>query len=364
MRFSLRYNNPPSILLSSKMLHMKFLWIAMFSIAVFVATSCNHPNEAVQKNNMDSLVGKDSTDPQINALSEKIKSTPKNPELYFLRSNIFLQHGNIPASFSDMSDAIALDSTNIKYYFAIADIYLKGGSADGAIDAFNHIIRTDPENTEALIKLSKVYFYQKDYKNSMQQLARVQELDKDNFETWFIRGLNFKETGDTSRAITSFQKSVQIKPDFYDGYMQLGLITGHKKNSPAAQYFDNAIRIDSTTAEAYYAKAMYYQEHGENEKAKSTYEALITVNPQFESSYFNLGYIYIKQDSIDKAYRMFDFAIKVKPAYAEAYYYRGLCAEEKGNKEQAISDFRQALTLKPGYELAQKELNTLTQSSK
>ena len=61
---------------------------------------------------------------------------------------------------------------------------------------------------------------------------------------------------------------------------------------------------------------------------------------------------------------MFDFAIKVKPAYAEAYFYRGLCSREKGNFDQAIADFRQALTLKPGYEAAQKELNTLNQSTK
>lgn len=343
---------------------MRFLLSALFFIVVMMIASCNHPDKAVEKDTMDSLASSDAMDPQIIALTQKIKADPNNAEQYFLRSNIFLQLGNIPASFHDMSSAIALDSANSKYYFAIADIYLKGGSADGAIDAFQHIIHTDGKNSEALIKLSKVYFYKKDYKNSMDQLAKVQELDKDNFETWFIRGLNFKEMGDTNRAITSFQKAVQIKPDFYDGYMQLGLITSNRKNSPAPQYFDNAIRIDSTTAEAHYAKAKFYQDHGENEKAKATYQRLIAVNPQFEASYFNLGYIYIKQDSIDKAYRMFDYAIKVEPAYAEAYYYRGLCSEEKGNEEQAIADFRQALTLKPDYEVAQKELNTLTQSSK
>ncbi len=343
---------------------MKPIVTALLCLFIFIEFSCIHSNDAVQKETIDSLAGKDTTDPQIRALTVKINAAPKDAELRFLRSNVFLQLGNISAAFRDMSAAISLDSANAKYFFAIADIYLKGGSADGAIDAFKQILRNDPENEEALIKLSKVYFYKKDYKASMEHLARVQELDKDNFETWFIRGLNFKEMGDTTRAITSFQKSVQAKPDFYDGYMQLGLLTGKNNSSPAPQYFDNAIRIDSTLAEAYYAKAMYYQEHGENEKAKATYQSLISVNAQFESAYFNLGYIYILQDSIDKAYRMFDFAIKVKPAYAEAYYYRGLCSREKGNADQAIADFRQSLTLRPGYEPAQKELNSLTQSSK
>jgi tetratricopeptide (TPR) repeat protein len=343
---------------------MRFLLITVFSIFFLVSFSCNRPDGSTEKEAIDSLASKDSSDPQIRALTEKIKADPANPEQFFLRSNVFQQLGNLPASFRDMSAAIALDSSNVKYYFAIADIYLKGGSADGAIDAFLQIIRKDPANTEALIKLSKVYFYKKDYQNSMLQLTRVQDIDQNNFEAWFIRGLNFKEMGDTGRAITAFQKSVQAKTDFYDGYMQLGLITSNKKNSMAAQYFDNAIRIDSTVTEAYYAKAMFYQDHGALEKAKATYQQLIRVNPQYEFSYFNLGYVYILQDSIDMAYRMFDFAIKVKPAYAEAYFYRGLCSREKGNFDQAIADFRQALTLKPGYEPAQKELNTLNQSTK
>ena len=169
--------------------------------------------------------------------------------------------------------------------------------------------------------------------------------------------------GDTSRAIASFQKAAQMKPDFYDAYMQLGLLTSKKPGSMAAQYFDNAIRIDSTSVEAYYDKAKFYQDHKNYEKAKDTYRELIAQNPQYDKAYFNLGFVYIEQDSIDIAYRMFVYAINVSPAYAEAYYYRGLCTLQKGNKEQASSDFRQALTLKPDYELAQKELNHLTQKS-
>jgi tetratricopeptide (TPR) repeat protein len=333
------------------------------AIGFLTATSCKHLPDSPGKNAMDSIAVKDSADPQVKALTEKIRRDPGNPEHYFIRSNVFLQLDNVAAAFSDMSKAIALDSTNLKYYFAIGDIYLKGGSADLAIDAFKTIIRLDPENEEVLIKLSKVYYYKKDYKNSMLQLSQVQELDKDNFETYFIRGMNFKEMGDTNRAFSSFQKAVQMKPEFYDGYMQLGLLTSKKSGLQAAQYFDNAIRIDSSNAEAYYGKAKFYQDHGQYAKAKDVYHELITKNPQYEQAYFNLGFIYIKQDSIDKAYRMFDYAIKVTPAYAEAYYYRGLCSLEKGNKEQAETDFRQAIALKPNYELAQKELNTLTAQS-
>jgi tetratricopeptide (TPR) repeat protein len=165
--------------------------------------------------------------------------------------------------------------------------------------------------------------------------------------------------GDTSKAIASFQKAVQVKQDFYDAYMQLGLLTSNKPGSLAPRYFDNAIRLDSFSAEAFYGKAKFYQDQKQYEKAKAIYHDLVAKDPQYEQAYFNIGFIYIQQDSIDKAYRMFDYAIKVAPTYPEAYYYRGLCSLVLGNKDQAESDFRQALTLKPGYEMAQKELDNL-----
>lgn len=349
--------------------------ISIAGLLIFLSlalSSCHEKTENTQKPS-DTLSQKDLADPQIKALTDKIQSDPNDPENYFLRSQVFLQNENIRAAFRDLSLAIALDSSELRYYFAMADLSLKGGSADGAIEAFNQILHRDPKNEEALIKLSKVYFFQKDYSNSLVQLSKLEELDKNNAEVWFVRGLNLKEMGDTMRAIASFQKAVTIKQDFYDAYVQLGLLTSKKPSQIAAQYFDNAIRIDSSNVEARYDKGKFFQDRGDaafdknnfagaNDnyaKAKAAYYELIAQNPQYQYAYFNLGFIYVRQDSLDKAYRMFDYAIKVSPSYAEAYYYRGLVSLEKGNKDQAIADFRQALTLKPDYELAQKELNTL-----
>ena len=351
---------------------MKIFVAARLIFLSLVQFSCHEKTENTQKQ-VDTLSQKDLADPQIKALTDKIQGDPDNPENYFLRSNVFLANNNIKAAFSDLSMAIALDSSNNKYYFAMADLSLKGGSADAALVAFNQILHRDPKNKQALIKLSKVYFFQKDYSQSLIQLAKVEELDKNNAEEWFVRGLNLKEMGDTVRAVASFQKAVTIKQDFYDAYVQLGLLSSKKPSQIAAQYFDNAIHIDSSNVEAMYDKGKFFQDRGDAaydknnftrandnyEKAKAVYHELIAQNPQYQYSYFNLGFIYVRQDSLDKAYRMFDYAIRVSPSYAEAYYYRGLVSLEKRNKDQAKADFQQALTLKPDYQLAQKELNNL-----
>jgi tetratricopeptide (TPR) repeat protein len=340
-------------------------------LLMIIITICSCRNTAEKKSSInDSLSAAELADPQLKLLTERINADPNDPENYFLRSAAFLQNNNLPAAFRDLSTAIALDSTNLKYYFAMADLSLRGGSAEAAAKDFRRVLERDPQNMEAIIKLSKVYFYDKDYTNSLSMLMKAEEVDPSNAEIWFVRGLNMKEMGDTSRAITSFQKAVAMKSDFYDAYIQLGLLHLNRPGEIAARYFDNAIRLDSLNAEAYYDKAKFYQDRGERawagrrpaeahanyQAAKAVYRQLIAVNPQYEFAYFNTGFICLRQDSLEQGYRMFDFAIKVNPQYAEAYYYRGLVSLEKGNEDAALSDFRQALVLKPDYEPAKRAI--------
>lgn len=336
----------------------------------FSGCSCNHSKTPVtDSTGIDTIIS-----PLIKGLTEKIKENPANPENYYQRSLAFLQLHSIKNAYSDMQRAIMLDSSNAKYYLAITDIYLTGGYADGAIESLNTLIRREPDNQEAITKLSKVYYYEKDYNNSLKQILTLLKKDENNAEAYFILGMNYKEMKDTAKAIAAFQKAVQRKENFYDAYMQLGLLHAQIKSKTAPQYFDNAIRLDSTSAEAYYAKAKYYQDAAmetkkkgnassvtqDIETSKKIYRKLILKDPQYENAYFNLGFIYLQQDSIDKAYKYFDFAIKVSPRYAEAYYYRGLCSEIKGNTVQAKSDIENALALKPGYILAEEELKNLS----
>lgn len=305
-------------------------------------------------------------------LTVRISDDPKNAGLYYDRSKAFMSIDSIKLAFDDCSKAIELDSTNVKYHFLLTDIFLAGSYAEGSIGELQIIIGLQPENLIARAKLAKVYLFVKDHQSSLSQIEEILKVNDANPDAYFLMGMNYKELRDTTKAIAAFQKCVQYKQDFYDAFMQLGLLHSAQKKIIAPSYFDNAIRLDSSKTEAWYAKAKYYQDNGDAqsnknsvdakknyEEAKKTYRQLIVRNPQYEFAYFNLGFIYLQQDSVDKALRHFDIAIQVAPQYAEAYYYRGLCNLEKGDKEKAKSDFISATNLKADYEAAQSELDKL-----
>ncbi len=337
----------------------KLLYIisSFLVLSFFIFSSCHFSTENDLK--QDSLITPFLNDPAIKAITEEIRSSPKNATLYAKRAQLFFDMRKVIPAISDIEKAIKLDEKNIDYYFFKTDVCIYDGYAQGAIDALQKVIDMRPDNVDAITKLSKVYLYKADFDNSMSQVNRLLQIDKNNFEPYFIMGLIYKQTGDTTKAISSFLQSLQHKDNFYDAYMQLGLLSSKFNNNDAEQYFNNAIRIDSLQAETYYAKAKYFQDKKNYNQAKKVYNQLIAKSPQNENAFFNLGFIYLLEDSIDKAYMNFDFAIKVKPQYANAYYYRALCESEKGNIEAAKSDLAQCLTLDPENELAQSLNNSL-----
>ena len=171
--------------------------------------------------------------------------------------------------------------------------------------------------------------------------------------------MNYKEIGDTAKAISSFQTAIEQEPDYYDAYMQVGLLMSFQKNDLALEYLNNALRLDSNSMEVFYAIAMHYQNKGEYQTAIQVYKDAINIDPQFEHAFHNIGYIYLDLDSIDKAFKFLNLAIQVSPSYALAYYHRGKCHEINGDYRDAMMDYQQALNFDPDLLMAREDLHKL-----
>jgi tetratricopeptide (TPR) repeat protein len=137
-------------------------------------------------------------------------------------------------------------------------------------------------------------------------------------------------------------------------------------NDLALDYFNTALKLDSTNLDVYYSKAKYLQDKGLSKNSHDmlnrsieTYKKIIKKDRNYAQAYYNVGYIYNEIDSLDNAYRYFDLAIKVSPTYADAYYSRGLVAERQGLEDKAIIDYKQALNLDPEHRLALKAIEEI-----
>jgi tetratricopeptide (TPR) repeat protein len=321
--------------------------------------ACNQPEKS-QDQSEKAFADTSESGRKLEQLSKEIASDPGNATKLHQRARLFISLKKYPEALSDMGKAISIDSSRSEFFMTMADLSF---AANHTFDAKMHLERAialDPDNTDAMMKLAELNLIVRQYAASVELLTKVLDKDKKNTTAWLMRGINFKENGDTARAIGDFRSAVEADPDYYDAYMQLGILYQLKNDPLAEGYFSNAIRIRPNSEEALYGRGLWYQDHDQLNKAIADYTTIVTNNPNNRNAHFNLGYIHqIYLKVYPEAIKHYSNALLADPKYAEAYYNRGLCNEFIGNYDGARSDYKSAMMIRPVYPPAEEGLKRL-----
>ena len=334
----------------------------LFSFLAFLSINYSCKTDSNRENNSDtSTINKAIVKSDFTLLNDKIAADPRNPELLYQRAQVFLQKNNTRQAFDDIRNAVSVDSSKSEYYLLMADICFKGLLIQKSVDAFAKAIEIDPQNAEAHLKLAELFLYIKAYPKCITQVNEALKIDKNLAKGYFIKGFAYKENGDTSKALSSFQTSVEINADYFDAYIQLGNIEAARKHPIALQYYNNALRLSPKSTEALYNRGLLYQNMGELDKAIEDYNSILKIDNSDASAHFNLGYIDLafKKNS-QSAIMHFTDAIRTNNQYVEAFYNRGVCYENLGEIKSAIKDFNSAINIVPTYKLAKDKLIRLS----
>ncbi len=316
-----------------------------------------------EKNSKDILSKSDTVVSDIDALNQLIASDSANPENYYKRSRYYLDNKDINRSLSDIGKAIELNDRDADYFVTLADLYLAMGQIPNCLDALKKAEELDPKNNDALLKLAEVYLILRDYQSTFSYTGKALDLERQNPVAYFIRGYAYTEQGDTALAIRSFQAAADQDQNYYDAYIELGLLYTSLRNPLANGYLETAIRIDPNREEGYYLLGMVYQEQEIIPKAIETYEKLLLIAPGHKEANYNLGYlnlVYIQD--FEKAIQYFDQAVRLDPKYTDAYFNRGYSYELAGDFQSARKDYQKALEITPNYERAILGLNRLDEA--
>jgi tetratricopeptide (TPR) repeat protein len=293
---------------------------------------------------------------ELTLLNQKIAANP-TAELYFNRAQIFASRNVLTQALEDMDRAISLDSSRTDFFMFQADLSFRTLQIQNSVRQFEKVLKLDPLNIEANLKLAEIYLYTKGYQKCLHYADEALKLDKNKGKAYFLKGFAFKEIGDTAHALSSFQTVVEVEPQNYDAYIQLGNIQAARKNKIALQYYNTALRLSPKSTEALYNRGLAYQNMGELAKAKEDYKLILSIDRNFADAHYNLGYIaLVFEKDYPAAITYFTDAIRVNSSYAEAFYNRGVAYELSGNNEAAQKDYHGALKIIPTFKLALKKL--------
>jgi len=323
---------------------------------------CVQTNE--KPNALEHEHGKLTGIPAIDALTKDIKINPDNMTLRVARCEAYSAEGMLKEAESEARLIYEKDKTNWKAARLLAWTYLENNKSKPAIKVLEQALEIHPDTLMLLLVHSEMNLLIKNYNVALISSEKVLKLSPLNVEALFMRGQILKYMGDTLNAIGNFQTAVEQDADHIDAYMQLGNVFSAKKEKIAVQYYDNALRIDSTSYEALKGKAAFYhqnytKDNGFLEKTEAAYERLIYHHPQEANGSYDYALFFMEEEDYEQAAHFMGIATQYDPTFGDAYYYEGLALEKLGQMDAAITAYNNAVNNGNRFKRAEKALERL-----
>lgn len=283
----------------------------------------------------------------IRNVSKKINADPTNAELYYTRSNAFYFEDNFKQATLDIEFAIHLDSANALYHYKRGNYLMAGDTANAAEaeKSYKMALQLKPDFFDATVDMAKLLLAKQMYPASEALYTKANTLDPGNPLPYFYLGIIAKETGDTLKAMSLFEKTLVYDSKHYNAIMQMGNLYALKHDKKALMFFDRAIQLNEFSDEALYAKGLYLQHQQKYRDAAALYETVAKINPAHIFCRYNLGFINGLFGNYREAIAYLDQAIELAPEYADAYTLRGTMKEKLKNSTGAYNDYKKAVLL-------------------
>lgn len=343
------------------MIRQPFVFLALI---VSVLVGCNETNHKSDKPLEEAAKEAFPGEFRLDSLTKLIEKDPDNTDLLNERAKVFLDVDQVNLAVADVGRAILLDSSVAEYYLTISDAYFRLNKPKKCKNALLKAVQLQPEFKEPLYRLAQFELYLGNHQESINYANKMLRIDAQDDRPFMIKGLTYKDAGDTTKAIENYLEAVTQNPDNYDAYLQLGLMHFGRQEEICESYFKSALDIKPEGIDALYSLGLYYQNVDKLNEALDTYTNITSIDSAYSAAYYNMGYIhykYLKENRL--ALKHFNEAVKVNPKYYQAVYMRGLCYEAMGDVAKANREYSYALELKSDYKLAADGLQRLNTKS-
>jgi serine/threonine protein kinase/Tfp pilus assembly protein PilF len=172
---------------------------------------------------------------------------------------------------------------------------------------------------------------------------------KPNFaEGYFNLGLALEGKGLLDQAIANFRKAVARNPDLFKAHFRLGLALGEKGlNKEALESMEKAVQLNPDNITARNSLAIFLESSGRDKDVVTQYREIIKRAPDFALAHQNLGIRLKARDELDEAISCFRKAIQLDPRGSLAYAGLGEILFAKEEFETAVPFLKLSILHRP-----------------
>ncbi len=211
----------------------------------------------------------------------------------------------------------------------------------------NHLSQQDIGQilTEAL-----AHHKSNEFDKAVMLYQKILKIDVNHIDALHLLGTALYQLGRHTEAITFINKAIQLNPNVYYFYNNLGEVyRAQEKFQEAINCYNRAILLNPNYSEAYLNKGNALKQQNLLNEAITCYQQAIQVNPNYFRAYNCLGYVYQVLKKFDQALSCFTQSLHINPNFFESYNLLGQLYQACGDQPQAAKYFQKAVVLNPRF---------------
>ena len=279
-------------------------------------------------------------------------------------AQIQMQVGSYQAAHTTLSQAIATGAGALTYY-QLGIVERNLGNLGAAQTSLETATRLRPRLVEAILELGNLLIVRQEFAAAKETLQRAVEVTPESAEAHNLLGLARLRAGDASGAVPYFERALALDPTLANaiynlalGLRDLGRIEQSRDMMGRFAVLNEKQEVDKITENRsaeiaiVNGRGLYYYRHGNSERAREIFEQALELSPEDGLVHFNLGLTHAALGNHVQAVGAFERAIEINPTRPNAYAALAVEYRALGRKEDAAlmeARYRELRRNPPGW---------------
>jgi tetratricopeptide (TPR) repeat protein len=172
---------------------------------------------------------------------------------------------------------------------------------------------------------------------------------------WYVKGNNWVSVKRYPRALTCYEKALQINPNYGEAWQAKGyVLTQLQRHEEALACYDKVIQLQPQQPLTWFARGLVLNDLQRHDEAIASFDKAIALQPDNADAWFYRGNTLGEMQQYEEAIASFDKAIALQPKRdktAYAWYYRSYALSQLKRDEEAVESCDRAIQLEPNSHL-------------
>lgn len=282
----------------------------------------------------------------IDAFKMTLVYDQNSPAVHMRLATEYLKQGMISEALVQAEDAVTKDPKNVDAHLLLGGLYSSTKSFSKAMQQYEAVLKIQPSNTEAPLYIGALYSEQKQSDKAIkyfESLTKNPDYSSPHMAYYYIGRVRMEqsEAKHEKMAEESFKKSLQLKPDFADAVLSLGVLYNkQKKDDKAIAMYREFQKQNSPNARVAEVLAQIYIDRNEYDNAYEQLEVVENESDEPLNARMKMALILIEQKRYDIAVQKLEAVLKDAPDSDKVRFYLAAVYEETQKNEKAVKEYR------------------------